>query len=38
MKSTVKNVYGDKKFFTHTAKRTKLVNVGVTMTRGGIRL
>jgi len=38
MKSTVKNVRADKSFFTHTAKRTKLLNTGVVMTRGGIRL
>lgn len=38
MRREVKNVSGDKKFFKHTAKRTKLLNVGVTMTRGGIRL
>lgn len=34
----IKNVRKDKKIFTRTAMRTKKVNLGLTIPRGGIRL
>lgn len=34
----IKNVRKDKKVFTRTAMRTKKVNLGLTIPRGGIRL
>lgn len=38
MKKTIKNVKTDKKIFSHTAKKTKKVNVIPVISRGGIRL
>lgn len=34
----IRNVRADKKIFTRTAMRTKKVNLGLTIPRGGIRL
>lgn len=34
----IRNVNVDKKVFTRTARRTKKVNLGLTIPRGGIRL
>lgn len=34
----IRNVRKDKKIFTRTAMRTKKVNLGLTIPRGGIRL
>lgn len=34
----IRNVRKDKKVFTRTAMRTKKVNLGLTIPRGGIRL
>lgn len=34
----IKNIRKDKKVFTRTAMRTKKVNLGLTIPRGGIRL
>lgn len=34
----IRNVRKDKKIFTRTARRTKKVNLGLTVPRGGIRL
>lgn len=34
----IRNVRQDKKVFTRTARRTKKVNLGLTIPRGGIRL
>lgn len=34
----IRNVRKDKKVFTRTAMRTKKVNLGLTVPRGGIRL
>lgn len=35
---SIRNVVKDKKVFTRTAMRTKKVNLGLTIPRGGIRL
>ena len=34
----IRNVAKDKKLFTRTAMRTKKINLGLTIPRGGIRL
>lgn len=34
----IRNIQKDKKVFTRTARRTKKVNLGLTIPRGGIRL
>ena len=34
----ISNVRADKRIFTRTARRTKKVNLGLTIPRGGIRL
>lgn len=34
----IRSVRKDKKIFTRTARRTKKVNLGLTISRGGIRL
>ena len=34
----IRNVAKDKKVFTRTARRTKKVNLGLSIPRGGIRL
>lgn len=34
----IRNIRKDKKVFTRTAMRTKKVNLGLTIPRGGIRL
>lgn len=34
----IKNVRKDKKVFTRTAMRTKKINLGLSIPRGGIRL
>ena len=37
-RKTIRNVRKDKQVFTRTAMRTKKVNLGLTIPRGGIRL
>lgn len=34
----IRNVRADKRIFTRTARRTKKVNLGLSIPRGGIRL
>lgn len=38
MRRAVKNKRGDKRYFRLTAQKTKMINVPVKVSRGGIRL